>query len=111
MRAHRQSEDRDAMARPLGLMKIGEQLRAEYGAVEPPMPEHLATLLKELVEQEAPTCPQCKRRTMVQVVHVHKFGGHPALATYQCPRCRYIAGSLSEAVAPFNSTDRHLSTS
>ena len=107
MRDHRRSENRYTLARSVGLMKIGEQLRAEYGAVEPPMPEHLATLLKQLEPTEWSTsaassqltCPRCKF-TMVQVVHVHAFGGHPALGAYQCPKCRYIAGSMSEAGSP-----------
>jgi hypothetical protein len=43
-----QSEPRDILARRPWLRAIGRWLRIEYYAVEQPIPEHLAALLKEL---------------------------------------------------------------
>jgi hypothetical protein len=43
-----QSEPRDILARRPWLQAIGQWLRAEYNAVEQPVPERLAALLKEL---------------------------------------------------------------
>jgi Anti-sigma factor NepR len=42
------SEPRDILARRPWLQAIGQWLRAEYDAVDQPVPERLAALLKEL---------------------------------------------------------------
>jgi hypothetical protein len=87
-------------------MQIGEQLRAEYGGIESALPQRLAALLERLEpaterpisqasSQLEPNCPRCAV-TMVQVVHVQAFGGHPALGGHQCPKCRYIANRIVE---------------
>jgi hypothetical protein len=91
MHVHGESERHHFQAGGEWLKKIGQQLRVEYEAVEPPMPGRLATLLEQLEQAgpEAPTCPRCQF-TMVQVIHVQAFGGYPALGAYECPKCRYI---------------------
>jgi transposase-like protein len=84
----------DTPAGTIWLMKIGEALRVEYDAVEPPLPKHLATLLEQfeaVSSARRPTCPRCKA-TMVTVMHARGLGGHPGLGGYACPNCRYIAG-------------------
>jgi hypothetical protein len=43
-----ESKPRDILARKPWLQAIGQWLRAEYNAVEQPLPERLAALLKEL---------------------------------------------------------------
>jgi hypothetical protein len=94
MPARRAHANADTPAGALWLMKIGEALRREYDAVEPPMPEHFTTLLEQLEATSAsmkPTCPRCKS-TMLTVVHAPGLGGHPGLGGYACPNCRYIAG-------------------
>jgi hypothetical protein len=100
MSARRAYANSDTPAGAVWLMKIGEALRLEYDAVEPPVPEHLATLLEELEAASAkPTCPRCKS-TMLTVVHAPGLGGHPGLGGYACPKCRYIAGGrIAEALS------------
>lgn len=90
----------DTLAQTMGLTKIGEQLRAEYGAVEAPMPEALTALLVRLEPTERSlSCPRCKF-TMVKVVHAPGFGGFPSLGGYACPKCSYLAGArMSEGVS------------
>jgi hypothetical protein len=99
MRAHHQAENTATLAQYVDLMKIGELLRAEYSAVEAPLPERLATLLGQLKPLASsglrPTCPKC-RSTMERTVHAPRLGGHPALGGYACPRCRYIARDVTK---------------
>ena len=108
MRSARAVENGNSTAQMIGLVKIGELLRDEYSAVEAPMPEHLTTLLVQLEPRGrstprassalTPACPRC-RITMMKVVHVPGFGGHPSLGGYTCPECRYIAGGrMNEAI-------------
>jgi hypothetical protein len=104
MRARRALGNSDTLAQTIGLMKIGELLRAEYSAAEAPMPEDLAKLLVRLEPSGRSTprvssaaCPRCNI-TMLKVVHAPGLGGHPSLGGYACPKCKYIAGGrMSEA--------------
>ena len=50
MRADRRSTSPRILSQTVWLMGIGQQLRAEYTAIEPPepLPEHLAVLLQQL---------------------------------------------------------------
>ena len=57
MRADRQTNDWHTRARNALLTAIGQGLRVEYGSVGEPMPEHLATLLKQLDEPSRQTAP------------------------------------------------------
>jgi hypothetical protein len=50
MRAYPQSEQRRMPARTAWLLEIGRRLRAEYTAVQEPVPERLAALIKQLEE-------------------------------------------------------------
>jgi hypothetical protein len=53
MPAHPDSGRRHIPGRTAWLLKIGQRLRAEYAAVEQPVPERLAALIKELEAQKA----------------------------------------------------------
>jgi hypothetical protein len=108
MRSVRAVENGNSTAQSVGLFEIGELLRDKYGAIEAPMPEHLATLLVQLEQGGrstpsassafTPTCPRCKN-TMMKVVLAPGFGGYPSLGGYTCRACRYIAGGrMNEAV-------------
>jgi hypothetical protein len=52
MRVHRAADATDTLIPIIGLMKIGHLLRAEYSAIETPMPERLTALLMELEPNE-----------------------------------------------------------